>query len=297
MNSPRKPQLPPRRWHSLEQAIKRIKQLTGEELEIADLIHYAAVEKLLLSVYFIYYPARIAIGNLEIIDRSLFNQQLLFNNEKNFEIDYIFSISDKPKTFFQNEFVKKTLTPLEDFSYHDFWISGLMNLYSGIGHAPQDINEVLEKGVRLSNENIFVSPKYKIDNRVISIFSLITEQEFFLTIDNLFILDSDLNNFLFSETERVNISEALDKSKVGRKEADIKPLILSIAEATFKRHPNHSRNKITTAIHQYIEKYYSEEYLIPDKRTVVNYLKEANIGKIGATNKERVIIIDPYKQD
>ena len=43
MNSPRKPQLPPRRWHSLEQAIKRIKQLTGEELEIADLIHYAAV--------------------------------------------------------------------------------------------------------------------------------------------------------------------------------------------------------------------------------------------------------------
>ena len=157
MNSPRKPQLPPRRWHSLEQAIKRIKQLTGEELEIADLIHYAAVEKLLLSVYFIYYPARIAIGNLEIIDRSLFNQQLLFNNEKNFEIDYIFSISDKPKTFFQNEFVKKTLTPLEDFSYHDFWISGLMNLYSGIGHAPQDINEVLEKGVRLSNENIFVS--------------------------------------------------------------------------------------------------------------------------------------------
>ncbi|MDO9894162.1 hypothetical protein Q7473_08525 [Glaesserella parasuis] len=38
--------LPPRKWYTLEQAIKRIKQLTGEELEIADLIHFWLIGKI-----------------------------------------------------------------------------------------------------------------------------------------------------------------------------------------------------------------------------------------------------------
>ncbi|MDO9880416.1 hypothetical protein Q7449_08265 [Glaesserella parasuis] len=40
--------LPPRKWYTLEQAIKRIKQLTGEELEMADLIHYWKIRNMYL---------------------------------------------------------------------------------------------------------------------------------------------------------------------------------------------------------------------------------------------------------
>lgn len=38
--------LPPRKWYTLEQAIKHIQKLTGEELEIADLLHYWRCNKL-----------------------------------------------------------------------------------------------------------------------------------------------------------------------------------------------------------------------------------------------------------
>lgn len=54
--------LPPRKWYTLEQAIKRIKQLTGEELEIEDLIHYWKIKKLELCTYCLMTPEKIKIG-------------------------------------------------------------------------------------------------------------------------------------------------------------------------------------------------------------------------------------------
>ncbi|HDL5764566.1 TPA: hypothetical protein PXF06_002677, partial [Mannheimia haemolytica] len=43
--------LPARKWYTLEQATKRIKQLTGEDIEIEDLLHYWYLRKLELSIY------------------------------------------------------------------------------------------------------------------------------------------------------------------------------------------------------------------------------------------------------
>lgn len=291
-------QIPPRKWYTLEQAIKRIKQLTGEELEIADLIHYASIEKLVLSVYFIYYPARISIGNLEIINRDIFNKQIYVTKDQNFEIEDIFSFRENPKTIFEGKFIKNTIISIDyDYSGHDFWISGFMNIHSGINNKPDEINQALKNGICLNSMNILVSPQDENGNRAMINFTLDTDEDVLLPINNLFILHNDLEDFLLNKTEKIDTNEIMEKSKAGRKTTEIKCLILSIAQATFAKNPQQSRRKIAVKILEYIEAEYSEEYHIPSERTIINYLKEAEVGREKTRNRDKVTIIDPFKQD
>lgn len=43
--------LPPRKWYTLEQAVKQINRLTKENIDIDDLLHFAFINKLELCVY------------------------------------------------------------------------------------------------------------------------------------------------------------------------------------------------------------------------------------------------------
>ncbi|MCT8565804.1 hypothetical protein Q7471_03580 [Glaesserella parasuis] len=85
--------IPPRKWYTLEQAIKRIKQLTGEEYEINDLLHFSNLGYIELSVLFdINFGGESGeINSIDIrgIDNTIFTDEMYYMNihhfSKNFE--------------------------------------------------------------------------------------------------------------------------------------------------------------------------------------------------------------------
>lgn len=59
-------EIPNREWYSLEQAIKRVYKLTGEEISIEDLIHYWGVGKLEIKTSIVITPDILIIGGVKV---------------------------------------------------------------------------------------------------------------------------------------------------------------------------------------------------------------------------------------
>lgn len=72
-------QLPNRKWYTLEQAAKRINKLTGEEIEVADLLHYWKTNQLEICTPISYEKNSLYLGNQQI------------KNIKSFGIDFFLS--------------------------------------------------------------------------------------------------------------------------------------------------------------------------------------------------------------
>lgn len=189
--------LPPRKWYTLEQAIKRIKNLTGEELEIDDLLHFWYLRKLELSVFL----NKNRNGDLIIGGHSFNKEEYLIveqpkmtimedgtielengESEEDFEIDYIF----KKYTF-------------DEFSSYN----GLLSIYSSIWGSVDIETEIIEKGICLNFAGQLLSAKHpKTQTRIrfyIQILDFDKGRNTYLTPKDLFIIDEHLNEFILGQ--------------------------------------------------------------------------------------------------
>ncbi|MDH2997861.1 hypothetical protein A1D22_00735 [Pasteurellaceae bacterium LFhippo2] len=203
--------LPARKWYTLEQAVKRINKLTGEEIEVADLLHYYSIGVLNLSVYFVSYPARLALGNIEFTKRDLCKINIFNYDGNEYEIEDLFRISNQPRTTFNTGFSAGRI--LYDRKDKHIFISGFLNLYLTAWNNPRDIFEAINKGLFLNGINYLLPPKQLRDKNIVIYFSPEgIEESVYLPIEDLIILDDDLNDFLQGNIKRLDIPELIAKA-------------------------------------------------------------------------------------
>lgn len=289
--------IPPRKWYNLEQAIKRIKTLTGEEITKDDLLHYWYLNKLELSVYFAKNAnneMRIGSHTFQPKDYSLLEQptahikenQLFFERQSgigDFEIDDIFSKSE--------------------YDDNEFSFSGLISIFSSSFLSVKLEQEILNNGLCLSFARDLITAKHpQTKERLrfhIKYNNFKQSRELFLTENDLYILEEHLQDFLCGNNEIKQIKQAEQETPTGRPTKEIKYLVQKIAIATFNKYPTHSRNKLSTVIYQHLEKFYFGEYEIISERTLDNYLKEINIGNTNKKthSRDKISVIDPFKSE
>lgn len=337
--------IPTREWYTLKQAIKRIKQLTGEDLEIEDLVHYWLVGKINFAVnvsfsslssirdtpshFFMIGKNKIPMNNLlycnfhkydsylneykeckyfslntnlhycSFSERNL-NTALLKQNELiSFDKDHILrtligsSILELEDQLDEDGYTK---TEVVNYDIHD--LKGFIYIYpiglAGIAKTQSYLleQEILETGLSISDISNFFLYDEKND-KFISVFIML--EGYKLHTDDIFITEKSLDLFLTNDHQLKPPSFEIKKK--GRPQHSIKSLILAIGEETFKKNPQQSTNKLATAIYDYIEKVYFEEYGTVSQRAVNDYLKDAKIGKENARNRSKVIIYDPFKSE
>lgn len=313
--------LPARKWYTLEQAAKRISKLTNEDIDIADLLHYAFINKLELCVYTKYKEdeyfiidgeinreliiddTRQDIRNINLVFHQNTIQEILSRNNEIISIYQQDLFAEIEDDFYYLQIARNRYNEnLIDLTRYD----GLIAIYlEGLRLTPgsfklgktikvkiaikfphfQQIHTQLQLP-RATNENQIIT--FNLDYES-NLFEIISE----IKIDNLLIPAREIDLFL-NDGEIIKKAEA--KVQNGRPTKNIKSIILEIAKATFKSNPQQSRNKIGTAIFDYLEKEgYFEEYEGIDLRTIDNYLKDAAIGKPKAQNRQKVTIKDPFK--
>lgn len=272
--------LPPRKWYTLEQAAKRIAKLTGEEIEVADLIHYWYLGKIEIFTHIVKNSRYLKIGSYDIDlkkDVDFFEDR---ENLKSVRIEKIFCKESK-----------------------DF-INGFFSIIFPVFNYSTIEKEVLNKnGISLNFLVYLASPKQKKAKRL---FFSIRFNDFdfaknsIVNFDDLYILNDAINDFLLpkksQEIEKMR-KYAQNLLKMGRPEHSLKSLILEIARETFKYNPQASPHKLATAIFNYVEKHYFEEYGTIDLRTISNYIKEAKLGLPKSKNASKVTIKDPLKTE
>ncbi|OOS01187.1 hypothetical protein B0186_04475 [Canicola haemoglobinophilus] len=281
--------LPPRKWYSLEKAIREIKKRTGEELDIEDLLHYWAIGKLDFSTRFIKSKYRITISDL------------IFN-PKDIEITYYFSSKDVNLRDF-NKFELCIFDRINNKNIEDnnnLNVEALLRIFPPYFiYTPESMREIINNGIPFYSNLSLISPSEFKDSFGINL-AIKLDKEFHINLENICIFENDINRFLNNSSqnnhEKIFIRNAFKKTH-GRQEKELKSIILNIAKATFEAKPIHSRNKLVNSIYNHLEKYYFEEYEQIDTRTIDNYLKEAGIGNQRTRSKEPVQIIDKYKTE
>lgn len=313
--------LPPRKWYNLEQAAKYISRLTKEEINISDLLHFAFINKLELCFFLKYIEDQCFTIDGEISRKFIVNKdakelgfiRLKFTQET---IAEFLDRNEEAKDIYQENFFAEIY---DDFAYLQIAINrdnhslidvtryeGLIAIYlESLNLIPSDlqIGKTIKAKIAFKSQglsmihsqaqlpratNEFQFFTFDIDYDL-SEFELISE----IKIDNLLISKNEID--LFLNDGRV-ITPALPNTIMGRPEKNIKSLVLEIARETFKANPQQSRNKLSNAIFDYLEKSgYFDEFERIDLRTISNYLKEENIGNHKAKNKEKVTIKDPFR--
>lgn len=284
--------LPPRKWYTLEQAAKRIAKLTGEEIEVVDLLHYWSIGKINLSVYFVNHPAMVQIGDIQIYNKDLLALHIYKDSEEDYFLEDIFSQRQKPKTEFSNEFIKFRIVFSEKIEFSDY-ISGFMILPCSIDTKTNaDLNEAINKGVLLNTHNYLISPTEITHRRTLILFSAITEEDVYLPLNNLVILDYDLMEFLGNETKKINVYDVeLEIANFGRKKDPRLQEILILGRKTFEKFPFATANKIAREVREFLVKKYSlKSNKIITANRIVEYYKANNIGAEGkAKNTKKPI--------
>lgn len=242
--------LPPRKWYTLEQAIKRIKQLTGEELEIADLIHYCMNHQIEIYTSIESDLENLVIGNIEIKDELLhyftidtfihgdediktsvgnsFSYTTIVDSLKAIEITN--EIYNNVTDDFMNQFEKNLNKTIKkrDVSV----IKGLISIYIndfGIFNSisPINIERFFSKnGMPLNNISSLVSPPVKelfqlmdsdnppkAEQRIYFRLKVDDEIENCISLDNLFILNDDLEDFLNGKSKAEEIKQKLNQAQ------------------------------------------------------------------------------------
>lgn len=266
--------LPNRKWYTLQQAIKRIHTLTGETLEIADLLHYWHSEQLDISVYFLNYPARTAIGNIDFYqkDKIMLN---VFTSSAEYEIENIFSISESPKLVFENEHVKNEIILIEsekDIS-GEYRIKGFMSIASNAVNSPQEEKEIIEKGICLNRLIYLFSPEMK-EEKTIVMFSYQEDEEMYLSLDNLCILDKDLDAFLSGKVEKKNISEIINAPAPKTRNAQAEFIYHLLCKCYGKPKANKIRAEIENQYSKIRSDFETEGWNLPSGKAVQKWIND-----------------------
>lgn len=272
--------LPARKWYTLEQATKRIAKLTGEDIDVADLLHYWSVGTLNLSAYVVNYPAVIQIGDIKFFDKSLIDFHLIKDCEEDYFLEDIFSCRQSLQTTYSNDFVTGEITSYPKSDFRDY-ISGFMIMPCAGGiKTNAEQQEIMEKGICLNGRNYLISPAEISDRRTIILFSAMTEYDLFLPISNLVVMHYDLLRFLSGKTERINVE--IEVAKFGRKQDKHLEEIIELGRNTFIKYPYATANKIAKEVRLFMmNKYNLPDHSIIKSNRILEYYKAHNIGAEG----------------
>lgn len=285
--------LPPRKWYSLQQAAEKLTRELDESVIIDDLLHYCQIEQLELSVYIKKAKSAITIGDItfsdlklrevqKILPRTFLDFNIMGEYQEDILIEHIFSIKKGIKESYSNELVKTKLSSNDDELDKVTFIDGFMNLWAPIGNSPQSIDKIKEKGFMLNNINYLVSPNIGNDLRIVikSHTNWNCEEDVFITLDNVYILESDLQDFLNGKSEHRKIDEILKRNKGGRPSIKHKEEIILLAKKIFKAYPEHNRERIKEAILELVNNrnYFNDPNFKINEITTRNLLKENEIG-------------------
>lgn len=283
--------LPPRKWYSLQQAADKLSQDTNRTITIDDLLHYCQIELLNISIYVGKALSVIRIGDLvfseialkgveKILPKKYLNFHILGGYQRNISIEHIFEIRKGIQTEYNNGLVKMTLSNYDKKFDDVILIDGFMNLWAPIGNNPKDIKEIKEKGLRISGMQYLVSPNRDEDFRIVIQLSLDWEcqEDLFISSDDIYILDSDLNAFIEGKTKPIDIDEVIEKSRIGRQKNKRHNEIIDTAKKLFLKYPEANRESIKNAVMDLLN--------IDDlsDEQIRRYLKENEIGKRGGSS-------------
>lgn len=212
--------LPPRKFYTLQQAADKLSRDFKEPVTIEDLLHYWAFDNLKLSVYFCEYPIVFRLGNLEIYKKdNTVERSIFFENELPEEIDFdFFNLQNKEGNTINKEisindrFVQKIKITYDDIK-PELKYSGLFQLISGID-ITDNINEIIEKGYKLKLFNFLVSPNQyteELNNQMIVRFEVFSNDEFYIDINNFYIMHYDLEQFINGNAKKINVEELIEK--------------------------------------------------------------------------------------
>ncbi|QNS14713.1 hypothetical protein [Mannheimia bovis] len=226
--------LPPREWYSLEQTIDQIYKLTGETLNISDLIHYWITGRLNISINIFFSSTKIAYNpaNSTILEEK--NENFIMGNQKfsvnALKIKYFNELqSDGDKklknnrtilSYFDIEELSSMKSDLDYpialsgyyFNDEELTYCGITNakglFYLDI-HGNADVfNPEFYQLEHIANKNKkipydFIACLFQIDNdtgKIIS-FHLELEGEHYLSFDEFYITKESLELFLKNEEQ------------------------------------------------------------------------------------------------
>lgn len=206
MTQPTAQSLPPRKWYTLEQAVRQINKRTGEEIEVADLLHYWITRQLEICV-------NCHFGqHLEIANNTLNSSDVLyFHCQDEINESYIFddvldmSLIDLDKInkiegqiYISNKLENRLNDPQQVFIYRTkkrVLLNGFLSIIY-IHNQKEDENIYIEQGL---SKNLFIlaTPSNN-ENRIL--FEISTNNKITIPIEHFYILDKDLNDLLNNQT-------------------------------------------------------------------------------------------------
>ncbi|WP_373778171.1 hypothetical protein [Glaesserella sp.] len=232
--------LPPRKWYTLEQAIKRIKQLTGEELEIADLIHFWNIAKLELCVDCSLYPVVANIGNSQYKQSNYF-ECLTPTALENYQNNDLLAIHkfDKPIIkgiqFFNQIEIRNAIIAKND---KDPEFKNKMNIQGFLSILKDERiisseEEKLSTGEKISIFNLFLAtPKETSEDRERVIFFLDIIGKAKISKDDLRILHSDLMDFIENKSNPPQIENKPHPKTLNAQAEFIRNLLIMFYDET-----------------------------------------------------------------
>lgn len=253
--------LPPRKFYTLQQAADKLSRDFKEPVTIEDLLHYWTFDNLKLSVYFCEYPIVFRLGNLEFYKKNnLAESTIFFENEPPNEIDLdFFEFQNKEDGIINKEIkINENIIQPVKIEYKDTELkfnlrySGLFQIVSNL-YITDDISEVIEKGYRLSFSNFLISPnqyKEELNNQMIVRFMMFSNEEFYIDINNFYIMHYDLEQFINGNAKKINVEELIEKKPRIHKQQNQTNFIKALLELHYNvTDPENARrvfeNKIT----------------------------------------------------
>ncbi|MDD0823098.1 hypothetical protein PTQ27_01240 [Mannheimia sp. AT1] len=194
--------LPPRKWYTLEQATKRIKQLTGVELGIEDLLHYWQIGKIIIYTTVNYSSIKnvCTIGNVKL--KYACPHFFPFNDED--EGYKIIDTEDEYCTIKYNIEENADNILLDNSDQIDGFIAIAAN-FKRKGNI--EIERILNRGLDLNYFKEYFKPPLDYSKNeclliLITPFEFDSSEELNVSIDNLYILEKDLSLFFSGEIEK-----------------------------------------------------------------------------------------------
>lgn len=217
--------LPPRKWYTLEQAIKRIKQLTGEELEITDLIHYWKIRKLEICTYCLMTPVEITIGNT-ILNNNGFSLGIYYDHRKENEFKYkikdvleFVKLDERGNEYNYESTEYNHITNIEEHYNPAYYITeravtedeihgeGVFYIHGLLSVIPQYGINIIKEVSFDSNIIQFATPKNDENDYRIGLEIINFDDEIHLDKNQLYILNDDLEDFINNKANPLELEK------------------------------------------------------------------------------------------
>lgn len=211
--------LPTRKWYTLEQAVKRINQLTKEDIDTSDLLQYWMNHKIELCIHFHLSPAQIKINGKKLnikdatslyIDPTGFKAEDYYDDnifqmiqlteigdgDFNGEIDVHRGESNIGMDIVIHKNNEENFNLIEQYSARFFYINGFLSLiYSSELFQGREIDIIRGNNIPFREGMLAMSTPSCIEGDRLFI-EILNINDFNLQPEDLYILNDDLEDFL-----------------------------------------------------------------------------------------------------